>query len=66
MTSVRRVPSKTMPKRREPPKPERTKARYPTPAEREEPVAIPLDFEEAVRGLLAVDPDEPPEGDPPA
>jgi len=52
-----------MPKRREPPKPERPKGRYPTPAERDERVVIPLEYEQAVRGLLAVDPegDLPPE-----
>ena len=31
--------------------------KHPTPAERDERVAIPLDPEDAVRGLLAVDPD---------
>jgi hypothetical protein len=52
-----------MPKRREPPKPERPKARYPTPEEREERVAIPLEFDHAVKGLLAVDPDDRPSGE---
>ena len=32
-------------------------SRHPTPAERDERVAIPLDPEEALRGLLAVQPD---------
>jgi hypothetical protein len=33
--------------------------KQPTPEERDEPVAIPLDPEEALRGLLNVDPDAP-------
>ena len=37
--------------------------RQPTPDERDERVTIPLGFEEAVRGLLAVDPDSDPEED---
>ncbi|MCU1461319.1 MAG: hypothetical protein JWO37_1394 [Acidimicrobiales bacterium] len=36
---------------------------HPTPEERDEPVAIPLDFTEAVAGLLAVDPDDEPTED---
>jgi hypothetical protein len=48
---------RVMPKRREPPKPERPHARYPTPEERDERVSIPLEFDQAVKGLLAVDPD---------
>lgn len=34
--------------------------RPPKPGERDEPVKIPLDFDAAVRGLLAVDPDSEP------
>ena len=33
--------------------------KHPTPAERDERVAIPLDAEDALRGLLAVKDDEP-------
>ena len=32
--------------------------RHPTPAERDERIVLPLDPEEALRGLLAVKPDE--------
>lgn len=43
----------------------RPRQRHPTPKERDERVAIPLDPEEALRGLLAVKPDETPaEADP--
>ena len=34
------------------------KTRHPTPAERDERVILPLDPEEALRGLLAVKPDD--------
>ncbi len=38
--------------------------RHPTPEERDEPVALPLDPEDALRALLAVDPEaEPVEND---
>ncbi len=37
--------------------------RYPTEEERDEPVAIPLDPEEALRALLAADPDDKPRDD---
>ena len=33
-------------------------SRHPTPAERDERIVLPLDPEEALRGLLAVKPDE--------
>lgn len=35
--------------------------RHPTPEERDERVVIPLDLETALRGLLAVKPDEEPQ-----
>ena len=37
----------------------------PTPEERDERVVMPLDPEEALKALLAVDPDEAPTGDGP-
>jgi hypothetical protein len=40
--------------------------KHPTPEERDEPVAIPLDPEQALRGLLKVDPDAPVVEDEPA
>ncbi len=49
-----------MPTRREPSKPEQRSIRQPTPDERDERVAIPLEFEDALRGLLAVKPDDEP------
>jgi hypothetical protein len=60
LSGVREYRGSQMPKRREPPKPERPKARYPTPAERDERVAIPLEFDQTVKGLLAVDPGDNP------
>jgi hypothetical protein len=38
-------------------------ARHPSPEERDERVKIPLDFEEAVKGLLTVDPESEPAED---
>lgn len=50
--------------RREQPKREAPKPHHPTPDERDERVKMPLPFEEALRGLLAVDPkSEPAETD---
>lgn len=50
--------------RRPPPKPEPAPSKLGTPAERDEPVKINLDFEDALRGLMEVDPDaEPVEDD---
>ena len=49
------VPRKSKPT----PNSKRPRARYPTPEERDEQVAIPLEYEDAVKGLLAVDPDAP-------